>query len=260
MKKFVLSLLPICLLVVSINFNSFAQEKDQMISVHFQKVKPSKVMEYEKASKAFSAKLQENKVESVSYQAAMQEDFTYLYVVPIENMAHFDKPFWAEAIEKMGAENFSKAINGCEDCIESQDDHVYTRNADLSYATAGSGEDNTYARWSGYYFKPEKGEKAMKIAKKWKDWHSKHNSGASYSLYTGGLGAEAPMIVIFESAKDAAALNVLDQKIEAMMDEEGKLLREKTLSVVRKIEIKEGYLRPDLSYKYASDVIASDKE
>ena len=60
------------------------------------------------------------------------------------------------------------------------------------------------------------------------------------------IGVEAPQYLIMQSAKNA--VDFYSQDINKLLGEEGKALREKIWPLIRKVEYKQGWSLPGLSY------------
>ena len=225
--------------------------KKQLFVIHEDIVKPSKVAQYEKAAKKLVSKLNEFGISGVNYAAAATNDFHYLYVTPVENMAELDKNTFAELESKVGKEGMKEIWKGFDGCYDVHKNYMITLSHELSYNPENNqmtDEDQPYRRWQYFHIKPEKEEAAMEIAKKWKALYEKKNIQVGYRVYIGGLGAEMPLLGTVQWAKDAADFNAKNAEAIEILGEEGTQLWEKTLAITRKYETKEGKMRYDLAY------------
>ncbi len=68
------------------------------------------------------------------------------------------------------------------------------------------------------------------------------------TLY-GDIGTDIPVFAFSGRAKDEADFYVHNDKMWEMLGKEGEMLYEKGLQLIRKNEVKQGWFRPDLSYK-----------
>lgn len=239
-----------------LSLNSFAQDqmpKGQLLAIHQDIVMPSKVAEYEKAVKTLAEKFAEHKMTSMPYTAANSEDFTYMFIMPVENYAGLDKmeTSFNDLKTKMGEEEFMALMNQFNGTYESSKAYLVKFHPELSYNPEYGSETSqglNFRRWDYYYVKSGMEQQAIEIANAWKDLYGKHKVTQGYRLYMGDWGTEMPLIIVTQPAMNAAEYYATSQKLMDKFGEEGKQLMQKTMSVVRKFETKNGAMRPDLSY------------
>ena len=75
-----------------------------------------------------------------------------------------------------------------------------------------------------------------------------NNIDAGWNVYESVTGTDLPLFVIIETGKSRAEFAAQEERIEAMLAEQTKELGSKASSCIRRVERKEGYPRPDLSY------------
>jgi len=233
----------------------FAQNemaKESLFIIHEDIVKPAMVGEYESASKELAAKLKEHNIQELNYNAASRDDFHYIYVSKIENMAELDSNPWKTFEEKMGKDKVEALWNRFDKCYDSHKNFIVRRLDDLSHMPASitaNISNLNFRHWDFYYIQPEKREEARKIAKEWKTlYESKNIQDDGYRLSFGDLGTDMPVYVTVQFAKDAADFNAKNMKTDQALGEEGKALMQRTMALTRKFESVDGWARPDLSY------------
>ena len=240
------------LLLFVCSLSTFAQEaKKQLFVVHEDVVKPSMVTKYEKISKNLVTQLKEHGVSEISEMCAATNDFHYYYITPVDNMAALDEKPWKSVQEKMGKEAFEKMWEGYGECYDKHSTYMLSLSPEDSYDPQNSDimdPEALYRRWQFFYIDPAKAEASNKVVKKWKALSESKNIANGYRVYRGGMGTEQPLILVIEWAKDAAALAAQNAEDAKLYGEEGQELWGKTLSITRKYEVKEGTMRPDLSY------------
>ncbi len=227
------------------------ESQGQLFLVHEDVVKPSMVGQYEKAVKGFISNLSEHGITDMTFVAAMTNDLHYLYVSEIENMAELDKNPEEKMAAKMGKEAFQAVIDAFDGCYDYHKVFVARRADDLSYwpeSNKASAAENKYRRWSFYHIQPGQEQEIEAIAKEWVELFKEKNIPTGYNLYVGGLGTEMPLYVVVESAKDAADFQAQSAKINELLGDSAKDLNARTMALVRKMEFKDGWIRPDLSY------------
>lgn len=256
MKGKILILVVVGLLVNLCGLNVYAQEEEsqsQLFRIHEDVVKPSMVNKFEEARKGLLAKLMENNITSMSYRVAVTDDFHYMMVSEIENMAALDKNPWQELREKMGDEESRAMAKWNDGTYDMHHTYLARLQHNLSYTPENAGENSeemNFRHWSFYYINPDKAEEAREIAKEWHDLYTKKNipSGYGYRIYTGGIGTEVPLYVVVQSAKNAADFEARNAKVNELLGEDAQELMQRTMAITRKFDTKTGLMRPDLSY------------
>lgn len=225
----------------------------QLMTIHEDVVIPSKVDKYEKAAKNLASVLAKHNITSLSYTAANSEDFVYIYITPVENLAGVEKlgAGFEELQKKMGKEAFQSTMSQFDNCYDTHRNYMVRMRPDLSYNPEyGSqiSDGMNFRHWDFYYIHPGMEEEATEIAKDWKALYETNKITEGYRLYFGGLGTEIPVIVVAQSAKNAVEFYTRSEAEMKAFGEAGQTLLKKTWSVVRKFEQKDGSIRPELSY------------
>ena len=83
-----------------------AQEAPKMFWVHEDQVKPSMMMEYEKAAKALVENCQKHNIQTLGWITTQTDDHRYLFVSPISSMADINYDGFQPLMEAMGEEAF----------------------------------------------------------------------------------------------------------------------------------------------------------
>ncbi len=258
MKKLVQLFILSSLAVHLLTFNLWAQEEKkaekptkQLFSIHTDFVKPSMIGQYEMAIKEFKAKLTEHNVNTISYFSAVTDDNQYFHVSPIKNMAELDADPLKEMSKAMGEEAMAAMWKNFDNCYDVHKNFLATLQYELSYSPESvmkMAKDNTFRHWDFYYVIPGKDDEARAISKEWKALYAKNNIDRGYYLYTGGMGMEMPVYVVLQVAKDLADFAAYQNKVNETLGEAAQKLMQKTMAITRKLESKNGWARPDLSY------------
>jgi len=213
-------------------------------------VKPSKVVEFEAATKDEVALFSKHKF-PYPWSSASTDDLHYYFLIPVDKFADIDNIYKAldETQKKMGAEyqTLTKRFSGT---------YKYTRmyiwylNHELSYTPENPrlkvGEEK-YLHYSYFYFKQGMEKEAEEISKKWKALYKSKNIPDRYYLWIGDIGTDMPVYCVAGGGKTAADFFSQAEKNDKLLEEEAMALWEKTLKLCRKIEQKTGRPRPDLS-------------
>lgn len=236
--------------------NATAQEqesKTQLFTIHEDVVIPSKVAEYEKVAKNFAEFVAEQNITSMQYTAANSDDFVYIYISPLENMADLDKMYagFQELEEKAGKERFDNVMKGFEGKYHSHRDYLIRMHPELSYKPEygnNLADGMNYRRWDFYHVYPGKEAEIENIAKEWMALNESNNIEQGYRVYMGDMGTDMPLVIVAHSALNATDFYTNYEKNMAKMGDKAKKLMEKTMGITWKFETKDGMMRPDLSY------------
>jgi hypothetical protein len=166
MRKFINTLMPLCLFIM-LPILSVAQEaKVQKFVVHEDVVKPHKMMEYEKVSKEFVATLKEHAGPEAAFMAMSSDDMRYIFISPIDNMAALDKNPFAKLEESMGKEATKALFDSWAGMYETHYDYVLNLNPALSYNSGSIMEEGVnYRKIDYFYIFPDKMDEAFAIQK-----------------------------------------------------------------------------------------------
>lgn len=255
MKKLFSFVLTVCMGSL-LTLTAYAQEQmpeGQLIAIHEDIVMPSKVGEYEDAAKNLAELFDQNQMTNMSFTAANSEDFTYIYIMPVDGYAGLEKmdAGFDELKNKIGETAYMAAMNKFNDCYDSHRDFLIKLRSDLSYnPDYGSevSEGLNFRRWDFYYVKPGMEQRAEEIANKWKALYSKHQITEGYRLYMGDLGTDGPLIIVSQPGLNAPDFYSKVERNNKTFGEEGEQLWNETMSIVWKFERKNAAIRPDLSY------------
>ena len=265
MKKLIL-VFPFLLLLVAFTATPALSQQEQMgqlFAIHEDVVIPAKMHKYEKAAKGLSAALTKHNIKSMYYNVANTNDFIYLYVTPVSRLSDVEvmDTAFGELREKMGDEAFTKTMGRFSGCYDSHRNYLVRLRTDLSYnpEVGNNPEDGmNYRRWE--FFHPLTGKEAemRTVLEKWKELYNKHNIERGYRIYQGEMGTDMPLIVVVQSAKDANDITKYQQQVIETLGQEGEELWNETIAITRKVDIKTGRMRPDLSY--TAGTVASTTE
>ena len=177
----------------------------------------------------------------------------YVFVMPIENWAGMDQMHanWTEAIEAIGEDRFEDIIAPAVDAMDHIEVFQVVRRNDLSYTPENprlKPDEVKYIHYGFYYALPGKGEELEAIAKEFVELYKSKGIDTGWSLYQSVTGNDLPLYVVAHGAKSLTDYYTHREKLTEQVGEEGKKISAKVGATVRKMEYKEGTLRPDLSY------------
>ncbi len=232
--------------------SSYAQDSDnQLILVHHEKVKPKDYKAYMEVSKKFVQDFKSHAVSDVSWWAGYQNDYNFVWVVPIDNMAQLDKSMWTEAKRKMGEDKFKALMAESSPYIVETKEEIYELQSDLGYTHQSRKglKDKHYRKWTTMKFGAETTHSTISaLAKEWKELYAKHNVEFEYRVYLPVIGPNGNTVVLMDMAKNAADLAAMEAKANETLGEEGDKLWAKTVALIDEIEVKTGSMLPELFY------------
>jgi len=228
------------------------EQKDQLLFVNEFTVKPSMVKKFEACLKEFVALGTQHK-HPYSHMAYSINDFHYILVFPLENYA--DITSWDKATdelgEKAGKEQWQALGKRMENSYEYYHSSMVYLIPELSYTPENprlKPEEGNFIFWDIYYLYPGKEKEFKEIIKKWISLCKSKNITERFNILQGDIGTDNPVYAFSGRAKDAADFYTHNNKMWEMVGKEGEMLYEKMLPLIRKNEVKQGWLRPDLSY------------
>lgn len=224
---------------------SFAQ---QMYTVFQDNVKPSKVMDYEKIVKEFNKACEEHSVET-QWMSASQDDFTYYYITPIENMAELDKKPMASMVKDMG-DTFTDMVNSIESCTTASGSYIMYGIDELSYkAPEGTDMSNqNYRVWYELHYQSENKDKIKEAMKAIKTMFEEKGSKEYYNVYHSGFGTMENYYLVSVAAKDGIDSETRAKVNQDVLGPDRYETFNKLMAYLDEWVEHRGKMRPDLSY------------
>ncbi len=230
-------------------------EKPEMFCIYKEHVHPGKVEQYETAMKNMISEFRSYQIdpEKVNFKAVSGPEIGYAYVMPIDGFADMDKmkANWMEAIEILGKDKFADIIAPAEEATESIDVFHVVRRADLSYEPENprlKPEEVEFIHYGFYYAVPGKEKDLEAIAKEFADLYRSKGISTGFSVYQCITGSDLPLYAVTKPARSAADFHANHEKVKEALGPKADEIGARIGATVRKIEYKEGNVRPDLSY------------
>ncbi|SDR89870.1 hypothetical protein [Gramella sp. MAR_2010_147] len=239
------------------------EEKNRAFWVHEDQVKPSMMMEYEKASKDLVSACKDNNVKDIQWSVASMDDGTYLSITPIENLSDIQDMDFNDLKEKVGEESFNKMFENFNKCYDNHGDYVTILVPSLSYMPDGlttntPGQD--YRVWHRMDVSPANMQKLQAKMKELKSLFASKKSKMHYRIYKSGFGNVGDYYVAVISAKDAMDYDTKSVENDKLLGEEGQKLFSDMFNYVDAYSVKRGGMRPDLSYSAVNEIANTSKE
>jgi len=256
MKSKVSIILMVCFVVSLCALTTLAQAQEQKAQLYVVwdiVVKPSKVGDFEAASKEEVALYAKYKF-PYAWSVSRTSDYHYYYLIPVENFAAIDNIFKAfDKVAKMAGEEYKEMLDKFIGTYEYVQPSVYSLNYELSFFSEKqkekAGEEN-FVFFDIFYFKTGKEKEVEKLMKEMIALVEEKGAAEAQSwyCYQGIMGAETPVYLYTARAKNAIDFYTQNAKMWDLLGEESGELYRKIMANVRKREPKNGWYRPDLSY------------
>jgi hypothetical protein len=252
--KTITTFLTIILLLGLFALDTCAQDekKNQLLVVWENSVIPAQAKQYEEAVKKQVA-LMEKYTHVIPYYVYSTDDYFYYWITLIDNFAAFEDlsakwfAFNAE-VQKNDGFYHGQEFKGTTNYVLPQ---IYNHRPEMSYVPANltfNPKETQYFRF-GYCYGKRGFEKEFED--NWKQWvalFNKYNITIGWNMYEGILGTETPFYLWSETYKNEVDLASNRAKAFEVMGEESNKLWQETEHLLRKIEYKTGWYRPELSY------------
>jgi hypothetical protein len=230
----------------------------ELYYVHIDHVRPSKFVEYEKATKRMISEFAAYSInpEKVHFGCVSGPELGYAYVVPLESFAAMDsmRDDWVEAVGQIGMERWKELRKGAEATIDRQEGfHVRYRPA-LSYEPEDPRvklEDSTYINYGFYYAMPGTQHEIDELCKAYAALHARHGLRSTWRVYSAATGADLPLYVVAHYGTSPESFHAEVAATKAKLGAEARAIGMKIMAHLRRIERKDGWRRPDLSYPSA---------
>lgn len=234
--------------ILCLTFN-VSQAQNKSYWVHQDNVKPSMVGEYEKIAKEFNAACKEHNAQT-SWITATTDDFRYMYVTPIENMADLDKRPFADMAKAMG-DSFGDIFNRFNKCYNSHGGYIITMDEALTYMPDGfsqTQEGYNFRKYYYLYFTPENQKGLRDGMKAIKELFASKGSKSHYRVYRSGFGAMESYYMVAISYKDEIDAATKSKANDALLGDDRYETFNKAINYVTRMEEYSGQIRPDLAY------------
>ncbi len=249
MKNYILTLL-LALFVLSLNTNAQSTDAPTMLVAFENEIPPSMVSAYEEVAKKEPAIFKKLNYPR-SYWVYQTEDFHYWWVLQIKDLSDFEKlnQELGTFIVRMEEEGFvfGEEFKGKTKFMKPM---IFQWLPSLSCMPEGAMNFNQpqYFRWGFCYAKVGFENEFEKQWVKMVEMMIAKEIEMGWNTYTGIIGTENPFYMWGEIYDSPLEMETERAKAFEKLGEEFISLWTETLQYMRKLEIKEGRYRPDLSY------------
>ena len=228
------------------------EQKSQLYLFEEVVVKPSMFSVHEAAIKEMVAFSSEHKYPYPWY-AYSTENFEYYYIFPVENLADQDNIMkaWSEVTEKVPEEQLKALLKNYWSTYEYSKWGFFRHRPDLSYIPENQKfkpEEANFIFWRFCYLLPGKESEFENILREYLEMDKEVNKSIGYDAFVGEMGTEMPLYFWTERANNAADIYSDQEEYVTKIGEKGMELWKKLSALLRKLEDKTGWFRPDLSY------------
>jgi len=234
---------------------SFAQDKqkDVLYLIHTDFVIPSMVPQYESAVTKLAEQFKKHDFGMDIQFVSSTDDNVYYYLTPLNSYADLDnrQSIWADLNKKAGEETMAAIDKEFEGCYKHHNSYIVRWSAELSYQPKTprlKQEEVKFIHWDYYYIEEGKEGEAIVLAKKYNELWEKNNVGDGYNVWIADIGHPMGLMVVTQSAKDAADYYTQGELMQEMMGDEINALNAEFLPLMKDFEQKNGKPHPEFTY------------
>ena len=243
-----------------------ASPKPRLWAVYTEYVKPSMVAEYEAVGREMVAAMKAAKVESrYTYFSVLQgESFSYIAVTPMESFADMGRIHreWMQMGEKIGKAAWAELIRRGSEAVVHSSMQVFLERPEISYwpdTPRLEPEEAAFAEYGFHYLVPGMEEEAATITRQYADLYRKNNLSEPFRVFQAVTGENLPLFVVGTYGKDEEDWIASGASVNEALGEEGLLLQQRAMRVIRTYESKKRRLREDLSYRAPQETVGEDE-
>lgn len=246
--------------VTALGASVFAgEEKDghkgQMFAIYKDVIHPSKTTEYEAAIKYMISEFAAYDVDpdKINWKTVSGPELGYVFVMPIENFASIDQMHedWSAAIEVIGAEKFEDMMMSVAETMDHAESFHVMQRTDLSYAPespAIAPDDVSYIHYGFYYVLPGHKKVIEQAAREYAELYKSKGAKYGWTVYEAVTGTDLPVFVVAHPARSQSEFYQHRAELKELFGEEAEAIGAKVMQAVRRVDEKDGWMRPDLSY------------
>jgi hypothetical protein len=240
--------------------------KPRLWAVYTEYVKPSMVAEYEAVGREMVAAMKAAKVESrYTYFSMLEgEGFSYIAVTPMESFADLGmiRREWMQMGEKIGKAAWAEMIRRGSEAVDHSSMQVFVERPDISYRPDTPRLDPgeaAFAEYGFHYLVPGMEQEAATIAGEYAELYRNNGLSEPFVVFQAVTGENLPLLVVATYGKDEADWIASGAKVNEALGEEGLMLQQRAMRVIRTYESKKRQLREDLSYQPPKETVEEDE-
>jgi hypothetical protein len=250
MKNY-LSILVLALFLIPLSAKTQTENVPTMMVMWENEIPPSMVSEYEKVVTKESEIFRKLNYPR-SYFVYQTDDYHYWWVMIIKDIGDFEKinQELGNIIIKMDKEEgfvFNQEFKGKTNFVKPMILQWLPNLSNIPEGTINFDKPK-YFRWGFCYVKFGFENSFIQNWQKWIDLFKKNQLEIGWNFITGIIGTENPFFIWAEVYDSPLDMETKRAKAFQNITEQSDILWNETLQYLRKIEIKTGWYRPDLSY------------
>jgi len=249
MKNYLLTIL-LLMIIVPFNANSQTNDIPTMLVMWENEIPPDMVSEYEEVVKKEVALFKKLNYPR-SWYLYHTDDYHYWFVMTIKDLNDFEQlnQELGSYLVRLAEEGFifTEEFKGKTNFMKPT---IMQWLSDLSNMPDGTIDFSKaqYFRWGQCYVKVGFEDKFIQNWGEWVKLFKENQLEIGWHLYTGIIGTENPFFMWGEIYDSPLDMETKRAKASQKISDDSDKLWSETLQYLRKIEIKTGWYRPDLSY------------
>ena len=231
---------------------SLCQDTDKMnlMVIREDRVSPALTNDYEMALMDMTEFLSEKQINGFNYFAHLREDYIYTHVVPVDRLEDLENGLHAYVAKKINDPEFDLILDYLNDATEASRYYITQYRPELSYVPNDLdwGDDNTYRKWSYFYFEPGTDDKVENTLLAWKKLYNQKGIKMGFRVNSGIIGIEQSVYILTTWAESPLDYHQDLQAASELLGSDGGSMWTKMMSDVREVEVIEGWFLPQYSY------------
>jgi hypothetical protein len=221
-----------------------------MLFVYTDNVAPAHMAQYEAAVKEAVGKVMATaEGAKLDWIAASGMGSWYLYAFPMQTMADMVtiNQDWEAAVKAAGG----PAIFAKSDLlVEYADAAIVVFRPDMSYIPANPSEAEragNFRHWTFWHPLPGKAQELEAVAREFVALYQANNMDSGWRMYQRIIGSELPAYIVASTGMSPADYHATSDAANAKLGAEAEALFQKAFAITRRVETRDGMMRPDMA-------------
>lgn len=225
------------------------------------KVLPSMVGDYEASLADMKNLLEEKKVSDYYHFTHVLDNYSFMHITPIENLADIDKGTKEYLRSKINDPLYDLIRADIDDLSMSQKTYVLKYGHSLSHVPVNDSwdEGQQYRKWNYYQVFPGYEEEFEDNLAAWNNLYKNKNIKSGYRVFKSFIGLETPLYMLTTWAASPIEHQKDLQDAMTLLGEDGTALWSNMMQYVQRVDVSEGWYLPQYSYANGTRLAVGDK-
>jgi hypothetical protein len=220
--------------------------------VYREHVKPSMTTEYEAVTSEMLDAMAAAGIDDIEFATISGPEIGYVFAIPVDGVQGVADFFtgWETSMSKIDADRMASLEARSSKAVEYAETSLIVLRPDLSYLPESTqiSADQPFRKYHWVYVTAGMESVFEEVARDYVAMWSENELDYGWRIYQAVMGPELPMFLVVENATSEAEYVGITAEIQKKMASQTQKLGEKMQQATRKLEINEGWVRPELSY------------